>query len=337
MGDDHDRTKLMKLMQSNAEDKGGVVEGFYDWGAGIVVSADCLGQSYNTTLDGRRLVLTLPLFEPGKGTLVEPPLLFRRPEAWVSVDPPNPWGDVRSSATTADGAVIPQTVCIKRVRVKIWASATEDEDHSLGPSLDEQLEKWWVHLSSWVEVLARQDLAELGIRRPSGPRTFHLWTGTEDGTMRPLPMMFMGTFFPEVDVLTSSGLSACLAAASRQEMPPPEWLLLRDARSLHHSREWRRSVIDAATAAEISITAWLDRRLNATEEAIKSALLAPARTLGPLSNLFAKLGGDLPSEFDSQLIAPRNKAMLHATKRCIGGILSPKRNHRLRLNVLSPF
>jgi hypothetical protein len=30
-----------------------VIEGFYDWGPGVVVTADCLGQSYQTALAGR--------------------------------------------------------------------------------------------------------------------------------------------------------------------------------------------------------------------------------------------------------------------------------------------
>jgi hypothetical protein len=33
---------------------------------------------------------------------------------------------------------------------------------------------------------------------------------------------------------------------------------LSDARSLHNNGQWRRAVIDAATAAEVGITSWID-------------------------------------------------------------------------------
>lgn len=286
-----------------------VIEGFYDLGAGLVVSADCLEMSYETVLGARRMVITLPSFEPNRIALIEPPLVYRRPDSWVNVDPPDPWGHTRISEMAEDGVEVPRTVCVKRFRIKISVDSAEASESSLGPRLDEELENWWVHFSAWAEVLSGQILAELGMRRPPGPPTFHLWTGADDGTMRPLSMLINATVFPEVNVLTSYGLQECLRFAARQQMPAPEWLLLRDARALHQSGEWRRAVIDAATAAELAINAWIDRRLASTEAAVRSALLSDSRTLGPLSKQFRRLGGNLPNNFAQQVITPRNKAM----------------------------
>jgi hypothetical protein len=69
------------------------IEGFYDWCPGVVVTADCLGRSYQTTLAGRALIVTVPSFDGI--AVVEPPLRYRRPEQWVNVDPPHPWGELR--------------------------------------------------------------------------------------------------------------------------------------------------------------------------------------------------------------------------------------------------
>jgi hypothetical protein len=293
-------------MQPAADDTS-AIEGFYDWGPGVVVTADCLGRSYQTALAGRRLIVTMPSFD---GTaVVEPPLRYQRPDNWVNVDPPNPWGDLRSWNNAEDGTPIPVTVCIKRVRIMVWVGPDDAVDQSLGPQLDEALSPWWQALSSWIEVITGQDLATLGDRRPKQPQTFHLWVGNPDGTMRPLSMMFYATIHPtNIQTLTSNGLLGCLSAVAQGQAPAPERLHLSDARSLHNDGQWRRAVIDAATAAEVAITSWLDNRLNTAEPDVKAALLDTPLTLGRLHKLYTKLGGTLPRDFDKLLVTPRNHA-----------------------------
>jgi hypothetical protein len=293
-------------MQTPA-DGGAVIEGFYDWGPGVVLSADCLGRSYQTVLSGRRLMVTMPSFD---GTaVVEPPLHYKRPEKWVNVDPPNPWGELRITSTADNGAIVPHTVCVKRVRIMLWINPNEVLDQQLGPQLDEALSPWWEELSTWIEVVSAQDLASLGERRPKQPQTFHLWGGNPDGTMRPLLMMFYATFYPtNIQVLTSDGLFACLSAVARGQTPAPERLHLSDARSLHNDGQWRRAVIDAATAAEVAITSWLDNRLKSADPDVKAALLDTPLTLGRLHRLYTKLGGSLPGNFDQLVVSPRNHA-----------------------------
>jgi hypothetical protein len=57
----------------------------------VVVTADCLGQSYQTTLAGRQLIVTVPAFDDT--VIAEPPLRYKQPDSYVEVDPPNPWGE----------------------------------------------------------------------------------------------------------------------------------------------------------------------------------------------------------------------------------------------------
>jgi hypothetical protein len=83
----------------------------------VVLTADRLGQAYETQLAGRRLVISMPLFEPGSGLLAEPALIYRRPDSYVNVDPEDAWGELRSWDTDGAGTVIPRTVNVKRVRL----------------------------------------------------------------------------------------------------------------------------------------------------------------------------------------------------------------------------
>lgn len=83
---------------------------------------------------------------------------------------------------------------------------------------------------------------------------------------------------------------------------------MSDARSLHNNGQWRRAVIDAATAAEVAITSWLDNRLNTAEPVVKAALLNTPLTLGRLHRLYTQLGGTLPVDFDNVVVKPRNDA-----------------------------
>jgi hypothetical protein len=280
-----------------------VIEGFYDWGTGVVVTADCLGQSYQTALAGRASTVTLPVFDGN--TLTEPPLRYRRPDTYVNVDPPNPWGELRSWNKAEDGSAIPVLACIKRVRIHFPVTAVEAADVFLGPQLDNLLMPWWDALSSWIEVATGQDLANLGDRRPKMPQTFHLWGGNPDGTMRPLAMAFHATGFPPSNPLPSHGLEACLAAVARGQAAPQERLHLSDARSLHNNGQWRRAVIDAATAAEVGITAWIDSN---AEPDVRESLARNPRTLGGLWRLYRDLGGAVSDDFQQVVVNPRNDA-----------------------------
>lgn len=289
-------------MQSDSNDPV-VIEGFYDWGPGVVVTADCLGRSYQTALAGRSLIVTVPAFD---GTVVaEPPVRYKRPDNYVDVDPPNPWGELRDSNKAEDGSVIPVRACIKRVRLWFPVTPAEAADLNLGPGLDNVLSPWWDALSSWVEVVTGQDLANLGDRRPKQPQTFHLWGGNADGTMRPLVMAFHATGFPPSHPLTSQGLQGCLSAVAKGQAAPPERLHLSDARSLHNNGQWRRAVIDTATAAEVGITSWIDCNADAK---VNADLAKKPRTLGGLWRLYDELGGAVPDGFQEVVVDPRNDA-----------------------------
>jgi HEPN domain-containing protein len=114
-----------------------------------------------------------------------------------------------------------------------------------------------------------------------------------------------------VEVLDRDQLQRAMDLAGRTARPPAEWLFIRDARSLLRAGEYRRAVIDAATAAELTLTALLDRHFSAksTDAAISEALLDRSQTLGGRCKLVNELiPGKVPARFQQEVTEPRNLA-----------------------------
>ena len=96
-----------------------------------------------------------------------------------------------------------------------------------------------------------------------------------------------------------------MSAVARGQIAPQERLHLSDARSLHNNGQWRRAVIDAATAAEVGITSWIDSNAEAD---VRDSLARNPRTLGALWRLYRDLGGAVPANFQQVVVNPRNDA-----------------------------
>jgi hypothetical protein len=106
-------------------------------------------------------------------------------------------------------------------------------------------------------------------------------------------------------------LQACVTATGNQELPPAEWLFIRDAGSLLNSGQNRRAVIDAGTAAELAITTLIDKCLVTanTAESVRTALLERYTALGGRASLLRRLRKELLSDhLQRDLIEPRNLA-----------------------------
>lgn len=86
--------------------------------------------------------------------------------------------------------------------------------------------------------------------------------------------------------------------------------MLRDARSLLSSNEYRRAVLDAGTAAELALTAMLDAYPSANSSPdVAEAVMDGTKMLGRLRDLVKKLlPGVLPEKFQPRVVDPRNDA-----------------------------
>ena len=67
-------------------------------------------------------------------------------------------------------------------------------------------------------------------------------------------------------------------------------------------------MLDAGSAAELALTKLIVDQTGDMSARAQSALLDKYKTLGGRSDLFRRLGGQLPDEFVSGLVRPRNAA-----------------------------
>ncbi|MFL6127248.1 hypothetical protein [Actinophytocola sp.] len=120
-----------------------------------------------------------------------------------------------------------------------------------------------------------------------------------------LPKNFQIESIPKIDADTWRKI---LNRSAGGDTPPMEHLLLCDSRRSLILGEYRRAVLDAGTAAELSLTRLLDSELEATTEPIRKMIRKSVCQLGPLVETLRGLGMSLPDNIQVELIRPRNLA-----------------------------
>ena len=108
-------------------------------------------------------------------------------------------------------------------------------------------------MRTWLEIVTGQNLTKIGHEEDTivlGNKT-PIWVVTADGSAKD-PFSFPITVdlsLRHVNAVTADVLQGCLSVASNG-FPALAWTLLRDGRSLYKVHQYRRALIDAATAAE---------------------------------------------------------------------------------------
>jgi hypothetical protein len=175
------------------------------------------------------------------------------------------------------------------------------------------IDTWWENVRTWLEIATNQRLAQVGHEASDwlNPNTrTSIWTVDESGERKPLRAGGTVVQGPErVLGVTATILQDCLALAHIE--PPLAWILLRDARALQNADQYRRSVIDAATAAELAATKLVDDLLVGTESGERARLLRDRshQGLGGKAVLLRELGQGPPEGFKTDLVDRRNDAV----------------------------
>jgi hypothetical protein len=175
----------------------------------------------------------------------------------------------------------PFGVVVNRIVLTADIEAGSTDLQQIAKSIVSAMDTWWDTLRTWLEVVTGQHLTRIGHEGITVlGNTSPIWQVREDGTdVTVFPKPFRATVgHGLVNAVTAEVLRGCLSAAA-EDSSPLAWTLVRDARSLHEAGQYRRAVIDAATAAELAATAILDTRLEDVEEEVRGALLAAHRML----------------------------------------------------------
>ncbi len=262
---------------------------------GAHTSADALTLRDAATIGGIQCHVVLPGLHPawaerGERDL-EPPHdeYEERDPNWPIAD--TDWGfihDHDSVTVQAVGLILHQPLG--------WGKMLIDFDHAVG--------QWRHLLRDWLSVIAEgpTDFLELPVRGETRwaneAYTNEIWSNYYDNLQRP-------------QRVTRWQWEHVLAHIRAGDQPPLARVLLTTAKRAAATGNSRLAVIDAATAAEVALTAGLADRLSAeASPQVIQALIERTRMLGPRLDLARDLGMTLPDRIRVDLLERRN-AVIH--------------------------
>ncbi|MGY5309583.1 hypothetical protein [Nocardia gipuzkoensis] len=289
------------------------LEGSFACGSGFLVTPDCLGQTFRSRTANHELSLTLPARTDG----TDGSGLQRAPWTYVleGDDRDACWSDDEWGSVAGAAAETPTYAHIKRCVVHSEVAANNEvEFKAAAQRFGDELAVWWSSVCDWLDILTLQDFASLKrAQRSILNDSVQMWSGDSAGVRKAgiSYQVFTGGVH-QVEVLDAYQLQAALDLAARGAQPDAEWLFMRDARSLFNAGEYRRAVIDACTAAELAVTALIDRKFDddGTSQAERKREFGSHRGLSKLKQLHKKrqASGQLPKRLVDEVGAPRNKA-----------------------------
>jgi hypothetical protein len=307
--------------------------GAYRFPANVGVTASCLGRRYPVRIGGQSGSLTLPNLVWGQGrwgkdapSLTAPAtqldsavderigrIAIRAEES--PQDVLDYWGMIGShnpKSRTIQGAFVGAGV----LNFTVPASGLTflDYVHGLGsprgPELDDlfsMIDRWFDVLRTWTELFVNQDLDTDHPLRNGGRTGSGLELMTFDGGQVSLPggNNTISVVVREIKPLSLRHFHQAIRRANADTMPDDAWLLLRDAFGSHRRLRYRRAVIEAGTAVEITLADF-----NSRVTKFKAKGRPP--TLGwYVSRL--KERAKLPSNIKRELVDVRNAA-IHQNK-----------------------
>lgn len=300
------------------------LEGHFACGSGLLIESECLGRSYTSRTTGRDLSVSIPRLPAdwqGDGFL-DPPIWSYKSFSDSEQEAKFPdtafdWGVTSGFKNNDNGTQSPEFARVRRFGFETTMDADSDKFAFFNARSDamREIDVWWDLVSSWISIFTKQDFVEIGKTRSGihvGPIV--TWCGNIDqlrvNGSRDTSVPIVNDV--GVDRLDDATLTRCLTLAANGTQPPDEWLFIRDARSLVNGKQYRRAVIDACTAAELSLTALIDNKFSAdgTSAADRKKQFDAHHGIAKLKTLHKNVGaaGTLPKRLVEYVGATRNKA-----------------------------
>jgi hypothetical protein len=135
--------------------------------------------------------------------------------------------------------------------------------------VQEAAEGWVRLLTKWVDVVAREDLAQERVKVERRGHVALVWVERGKDTDEVLKGQHILKFnFGARLGITPREWGKILLKASSGERPPEAHLFLRDARQTKNAGYYRRSVLDSATATELGLAKLRDDELAAANASL---------------------------------------------------------------------
>ncbi len=178
--------------------------------------------------------------------------------------------------------------------------------------IEKAIDKWFLLLRDWLEVLTYQDLSlsePLGGVQDTGNFLWSwkgrtIWRGMTASSIN----ITLGSPAQERAV-TLRQWKAAVKNTNASKIPPDEHLLLRDAIARLLRGQYNYSIIFSAIAADITLKIQLEQKLIKSRRDRRLIKTLLRNTLGKLLDTCETLSIAFPSNTRNDLLAARNKAM----------------------------
>lgn len=303
----------------------GVIEAVAELGFHLPVDEFCLGTTTPALIGPIKAEVVLPNLTVVSDELfyVSAPEIHSVPvdTRWEErLQDHAPWGTISSYRKNDDGGPTDITVWLSRILIRISVKPEGQEGalteaNKLTGRLNGHLQSWLGAMGDWFEVINATYLPRSP--KPGGNQLISFgnpMTWFFNGTKATLLNHIVGgrlaseIFGPSVDL---NCWRQILAATGKGLTPPDEHLLLRDSLEAISDDNFRRAILDAATAAEISLAALLDKEIASKSPSEQQAIRKANIGIKRLTRTLRTYGVSIRVDVQNNLADCRNKA-IHA-------------------------
>jgi hypothetical protein len=287
-----------------------ILYGIIEFSTPLFCSADALGQTVAISIGGHTGSLTLPSLpdwgEQGEDPLHKPLLGPAQAKTWKRGERLLNWGRPRSypiGDASVELALIEFSLSSDMLK-----SSAQQIYEGFGAWLD-LFEKYVILLTDQntynrisidngtnrIELLVSEDAGLRYISRINGPR-ITIYTSKKD------------------EALHLEQLRGASRLSSQNFAPRFEYRLLLEAYDARKNKDYRKAIVEAANALEISLTSRITEEFDKQRISFGDKLLQKFRMLGGRFELIKLLGISLPpnKDYESLVIRPRNDVVHRA-------------------------
>ncbi len=300
-----------------------IIEGVVAFPASIGFAGEVAGTVTVAKIGGVDYEVEMPHLEAGdrehRPKLVPPHVRSVREDIdWADYfNDPFAWGYVREwhqDGRVEDVAKVDISYILLR---REFSKASSEEGcpenlESHRATLFESIDRWSSLLMDWMEVGFRKALQGVREEVQEEGKALHAWghDGSKYVTLATKKTIIGATINIGEAGLPLDTWHRAVHRASVGDVPPTEYVLLRDARRNLQNGDFRRSVLDAATGAEMALTRMLDTHLASSSPIVSELVKDRWAQIGGLVKALKKLGVKLPNGIDGAgLATPRNHAI----------------------------